>query len=221
MQGGDQVALALCLESAVVDGRTRARHDAVMGLGLFRTDRLQRSLAGQTDDLRGAALATASGSVLLQRDQMDMGVAWAVVMDGSDPRGCPMRELVREVPHQCLMLVAASLSGQGDDETFGDAPVSARHRLVPFGQLCQAGAVERGEGVSLTHQDSIRASAADIAQPRRCPADPVRGRNAAVPQRIQGHGSWLPGPARENRRFSLKCALRFLSVSLSHGGGIA
>lgn len=166
----------------MVDRRARSRHDPVVGLGPFLPHCFERAFPGQADDLAWASLAAGTRLVLLEGNEMHMRIARPIVMDGGDPWCCPTRDLFGEVAHEGLVLVRATLSWQGDDETFGNASVAARHGFVPLGQDSQIGAAVPGQPVAFAQRNHILAVAADIAQPCRRFADPAQGCDPVVLQ---------------------------------------
>ncbi|GBR54912.1 hypothetical protein AA106555_1857 [Neokomagataea thailandica NBRC 106555] len=133
MEHGEEMAFPPIFKRTVINRWPSSGHDAVMRFGPFFAYPFQRPFSGQSDDLAGPSFSSGAGFVLFQRDQMDMGIAWSVVMDGCDPRGSAMRDFFCKVADEILVKLRRSFARKSDNEAFGNSAVLASHRFMAFG----------------------------------------------------------------------------------------
>lgn len=207
VQAGKQMPLALLGQGTVVDGRGDARHRLVMafrpqGPGVF-----QRPLAGHRHNLARTTPPRLGGLVLVEGNQMGVGVARLVVMQGTNPRGLPPCQPFGESADNPAMVFRRALAGQSKNETLRHPTILAGHRFAGPGKAPQRRTVVFRQVVPFAK--NVRPVATDISQPGKG-LTRFRDADSAVAERIEGHSSPHPSAfwvARENHRFSLKCAL--------------
>ncbi|OAN67318.1 hypothetical protein A6A05_18295 [Magnetospirillum moscoviense] len=117
------------------------------------------------------------------------------------------------------MLLRRAFAGQGGNKAFRHPTVLARHGFAGLGEGPQRRPVEICKHMPFA--DNGRPLAADVSKAGEGLALFI-GSYFGMAERIQGHGGRLPSSfvaARENHRFSLKCALTlpFIFCSYCYG----
>nr|WP_249202160.1 hypothetical protein [Gluconobacter sp. Dm-74] len=180
MECGEEMAFPLIFKRTVINRWSRSGHDAVMRFGPFFAHPFQRPFAGKSDDLAGPSFSSGAGFVLFQRDEMDMGIARSVVMDGGDPGGSAMCDFFCKVANETLVKLRRSFARKSDNEAFGNSAVLACHRFMAFGQGTKVGRDIGRQAMTFSEQDELLAITTDVAQSCGCFANPVSGGDAAM-----------------------------------------